>query len=250
MNNLRLTYFEMRGRAEAVRVLLHATQQAFEDCRVVTGDEWGELKPRLPFGGLPIFETGGVLLCESHAILRHLGKAFTPPTQDDLGGAHLDAAHNAIAAFQEDLWRFNWVEDYYDHLESYANETLEPRLKQLTNWLCRRRDGAPDWFGAEFSHVDCVAFCFLDEIDAFFPGVLAGFEELFALRLRVASLPGVSGYLESAERPIVFGMGRAGPKVDPRVLLPPEYRFLNPWSPPLDLAPFLRGQRRLTRECS
>jgi glutathione S-transferase len=247
MNHQRLTYFELRGRAEAIRVLLHATQVVFEDRRVVSPDEWGALKPELPFGGLPIFETGGVLVCESHAILRYLGKSLTPATLDDLGCAQLDAAHDAIATLQEDLWRFNWVEDYYNHLESYAEATLEPRLKKLSAWFCRKRECSADWFGAEFSHVDCVAFCFLDEIDAFFPGVLAGFEELVALRSRVASLPGVSEYLDSSARPIVFGMGRMGPKVDPRIPLPPAYKFQNPWSPPLDLVPFLRNQRRLIR---
>ena len=247
MSHSRLTYFELRGRAEAIRVLLHATQTEFEDRRVVEADEWGALKPELPFGGLPIFETGGVLVCESHAILRYLGKTLTPSTRNDLDCSQLDAAHDAIATFQEDLWRFNWVEDYYDHLESYAEATLEPRLRMLSTWFCRNRDGSPDWFGAKFSHVDCVAFSFLDEIDAFFPGVLAGFEELVALRSRVASLSGVSEYLGSSARPIVFGMGRMGPKVDPRIPVPPAYKFQNPWSPPLDLVPFLRNQRRLTK---
>jgi glutathione S-transferase len=247
MNPLRLSYFEMRGRAEAIRVLLHATGTAFEDHRVVSGDEWGDLKPQLPFGGLPVLETGGVVIPESHAILRYLGKTLAPATLGDLGYAELDAAQDAIATSQEDLWRFNWVDDYYDHLESYAEATLEPRLKMLSTWFCRNREGSPDWFGAEFSHVDCVAFCFLDEIDAFFPGVFAGFEELVALRSRVASLPGVSEYLDSSARPIVFGMGRMGPKVDPRIPIPTAYKFRNPWSPPLDLAPFLRNQRRLTR---
>ena len=142
------------------------------------------------------------------------------------------------------------MESYYDHLESYAKETLHPRLKRLESWFGRQRDGSPEWFGAEFSRVDCVAFCFLDEIDAFFPGVLAEFAELGGLRSRIASLPGVSDYLDSASRPIVFGMGSMGPKVDPRVPLPPKCEFPNPWTRPIDLTPILRGQRRLTSGCS
>ncbi len=250
MNRPRLTYFEMRGRAEAIRLLLHATQTAFKDHRVVAEDEWGELKPKLPFGGLPIYETDGVLVCESHTILRYLGRRLTPAMGDDLGFAELDSAHDAIAEAQEDLWRFNWVENYYDHLESYAKDTLHSRLTHLESWLGRRRGGSPEWFGSEFSHVDCVAFCFLDEVDAFFPVVLAGFEKLSCLRSRVASLPGVSDYLTSRSRPIVFGMGRMGPKVDPRVALPAPCEFANPWTQPIDLAPILRGQRRLTSRCS
>jgi glutathione S-transferase len=246
MNPPRLSYFEMRGRAEAIRILLHATGTAFEDHRVVSGDEWGDLQPQLPFGGLPVLETCGVVVCESHAILRYLGKTLAPATIGNLGHAELDAAHDAIASSQEDLWRFNWVENYYEHLESYAEATLQPRLERLAAWFGRTRAGSVEWFGSQFSHVDCVAFCYLDEIDAFFPGVLAEFEELAGLRSRVASLPGVAEYLASPARSMVFGMGRMGPKVDPRMTLPPDYKYLNPWSPPLDLAPILRNQRRLT----
>jgi glutathione S-transferase len=243
----RLTYFDMRGRAEAIRLFLHATQTGFEDHLVVSREEWAELKPRLPFGVLPVYETeSGGLLCESHAILRHLGRVLTPAGRDEPSSTELDAAHDALAEAQEDLWRFNWRRSYYDHLESYARETLEPRLRLLERWFTRTERRSEQWVGASFSHVDCVAFCYLDEIDAFFPGVLAGFPELASLRSRVAALPALSGYLHSADRPIVFGMGRMGPKVDPRVELPAGRTYANPWTDPLDLAQALRGQRRLT----
>jgi len=247
MNRPRLTYFEMRGRAEAIRLFLHATQTAFEDDRVVAADEWEALGPKLPFGGLPIYETDGALLCESHAILRYMGRKLGAATRNDLSQAELDSAHDAIAEAQEDLWRFNWVEDYYDHFESYARNTLHDRLVRLERWLSRNRADRAEWFGNHFSHVDCVAFCYLDEIDAFFPAVLAEFEALRGLHSRVASLPGVSDYLGSSARPLVFGMGRMGPKVDPRVALPAACEFANPWTEPIDLAPILRRQRRLTR---
>lgn len=249
MNRPRLSYFDMRGRAEAIRLFLHATQTKFEDRRVVSGEEWAALKPELPFGVLPILEAQGVLLCESHAILRHIGRTVTPATRDDRNSAELDIAHDAIAESQEDLWRFNWTEDYYDHLESYAKETLRPRLRRLEGWFTRTRHGSPKWFGEDFSRVDCVAFCYLDEVDAFFPGVLAEFVELVELRSRVASLAGVSDYLDSPARPIIFGMGRMGPKIDPRVTIPPECAFPNPWTKPIDLTQIMRRQRRLTSRC-
>jgi hypothetical protein len=36
----RLTYFDMRGRAEAIRLFLHATRTGFEDTRIVSRDTW------------------------------------------------------------------------------------------------------------------------------------------------------------------------------------------------------------------
>jgi glutathione S-transferase len=119
----KLLYFDMRGQAEAIRLFLHGSSTEFEDHRVASHDEWAALKPRLPFGALPIYEFETLRLCESHAILRHLGRASAVPN-DASGMADLDIAHDALADAQEDLWRFAWRPNYYDHLESYAAETL------------------------------------------------------------------------------------------------------------------------------
>lgn len=246
MKRPRLTYFDIRGRAEAIRLHLHATATDFDDHRVASADEWAALKPTLPFGALPTYEAPEGFLCESHAILRYLGQLVTPVAPNRFGRAELDSAHDAIAESQEDLWRFNWREDYYDHLESYAESTLSIRLDRLQACLARGSDTG-EWFGPRFTHVDCLAFCYLDEIDAFFPAVLAQFPELAEFFRRVASRPGISDYLNSDARPPVFGMGRMGPKVDPRVTIAPGSLFTNPWTKPIELTQIERAQRRLTR---
>ena len=99
--------------------------------------------------------------------------------------------------------------------------------------------------GEVFSYVDCVAYAYLDEVDAFFPAVLRQFSELANFHSRMASRPGISRYLASDERPIVFGMGSTGPKIDPRIPLSAGQTLATPWAPPLDLEAFLPNQRRL-----
>jgi hypothetical protein len=158
----------------------------------------------------------------------------------------LDIAHDFLAESQEDLWRFAWRPNYFDHLESYASETLRSRLERIMNWFARERQGSKVWFGHSFSHVDCVAFCFLDEVDAFFPALLAEFGPLSEHHRRVAARPEIARYIESNTRPIVFGMGCMGPKVDPRVSIKPGLVFRNPWAPPIDLEAVAGAQRRLT----
>src|SRR5512147_2158913 len=115
MTRPRLTYFDMRGRAEAIRLLLHASRTQFEDERIVSRGAWTALKPTLPFGVLPIYDSRGIRLCESQAILRHLGRHLPGAAADELRAAEIDAAQEAIAESQEDLWRFNWRKQYYDH---------------------------------------------------------------------------------------------------------------------------------------
>jgi glutathione S-transferase len=249
MTRSQLTYFDMRGRAEAIRLFLHASSIDFEDERVTTDEGWTALKPTLPFGSLPIYQSKHHRLCESHAILRHLGREVGM-NLDQRRMTDLDIAHDAFAEAQEDLWRFAWRPNYYDHLESYARDTLRPRLKKLGKWLDRERTDPNAWFGGAFSYVDCVAFCFLDEVDAFFPVVLDEFDSLAKLRRRVAADPKITDYMNSGRRPIVFGMGCMGPKVDSRMSREPGLRFANPWTAPIDIDAVVSSQRRLTAEAS
>lgn len=44
MSTYKLTYFDMRGRAECSRLLFTYAGVGFEDVRL-TGDQWGALKP-------------------------------------------------------------------------------------------------------------------------------------------------------------------------------------------------------------
>jgi hypothetical protein len=68
----RLTYFDMRGRAEAARLMLYELAGVdFEDCRVRTAGEWQTLKPSLPFGSLPMDEDQGVRIPKARHFQAH-----------------------------------------------------------------------------------------------------------------------------------------------------------------------------------
>jgi len=72
-----LTYFDLYGRAEAIRMLLTHAKIPFEDKRV-TGQVWQDLKAsgKCPNGQLPILEgksLNGLVMSQSIAILRFLG---------------------------------------------------------------------------------------------------------------------------------------------------------------------------------
>ncbi len=230
----RLTYFELRGRAEAIRLMHYEMEVGFDDYRIVDADEWETVKSVSPFGRLPLYESGALALCESHAILRHLARSSGWLGADEQRDALFDITQEALSEAQEDLWRFAWVKDYHQKTERYADETLRPRLRHLQKWLRRDARDGQYWVGEAPSHVDFLAFCYLDELDAFFPETLAEFPNLADFRSRIESLPRVAHYVATA-RPIVFGMGIKGPKIDPRVAIAPGTEFRNPWTQPIAL---------------
>jgi len=69
-------YFNSRGKAELIRVLLVAAEQKFEDIRIEK-DKWPEIKATTPTGVLPYVETpDGKVLVQSGAIARLLAKKY------------------------------------------------------------------------------------------------------------------------------------------------------------------------------
>merc|ERR1712130_460562 len=56
--DLRLTYFPARGRAEISRLILAHAGVKFDDIRL-TGEDFAKVKPLLPYGSMPILEYKG-----------------------------------------------------------------------------------------------------------------------------------------------------------------------------------------------
>ncbi|KAL2917217.1 hypothetical protein HK105_203282 [Polyrhizophydium stewartii] len=89
--SLKLTYFDLRARAEATRLALTIGGIPFEDHRVARS-EWPELKKKTPFGQLPVLTVDGkTQIAQSHGVLRYAGAlAGLYPTADALKAALVD----------------------------------------------------------------------------------------------------------------------------------------------------------------
>jgi len=86
----KLTYFDLPGRAEPIRIALTAAGVDFEDVRL-TFEEWPKLKSSTPVGNLPMLEVDGVKMGQSIAILNYAGKlAKIYPLDDHLLALQID----------------------------------------------------------------------------------------------------------------------------------------------------------------
>merc|ERR1712117_24207 len=75
MPNVKLTYFNLRGRGEPCRIMLAYGGIKYEDERIPPPwdptSTWASLKPTTPFGQLPVLNWDGVEICQSMAAEVH-----------------------------------------------------------------------------------------------------------------------------------------------------------------------------------
>jgi glutathione S-transferase len=75
--SIKLTYFDIEGAGEQIRLALALSGTKYEDERVQFPD-WGSLKPTTPFGQIPVITIDGAAMhAQSGAILRWIGRELS-----------------------------------------------------------------------------------------------------------------------------------------------------------------------------
>merc|ERR1711973_409203 len=78
MPNIKLTYFDLRARAEPCRLLLAYGGLKYEDERIPPpwdpASTWATVKPTTPFGQLPLLKWGDEVICQSMACARFVAR--------------------------------------------------------------------------------------------------------------------------------------------------------------------------------
>ncbi|XP_075785232.1 glutathione S-transferase P [Pelodiscus sinensis] len=199
-----ITYFPVRGRCEAIRMLLADQEQEWKE-DVVTMELWqkGELKKSCLFGQLPKFQDGNVTLYQSNAILRHLARSFGLYGKDQQEAAQLDMVNDGV----EDL-RLKYAQLIYQNYEKGKTayvEALPAQLRPFENLLSQNRSGQAFIVGDKISFADYNLVELLRNHLVLAPGCLASFPLLAAYAERVAARPHLHTYLQSTahrDRPI------------------------------------------------
>lgn len=99
-------YFDMKGIAEPIRLAFTIGGIKFEDHRIKRED-WAELKPKTPYGGLPLLEVDGKTYAQADAILKTAGRLtnlYPKGLLDQLKvDEYLGAAQDILSAIQPSL---------------------------------------------------------------------------------------------------------------------------------------------------
>ncbi|CAI8028451.1 Glutathione S-transferase 1 (Fragment) [Geodia barretti] len=191
MSQYKLTYFNGRGRAELIRLILAQAGVQYEDHRIA-GEEWPELKPTTPFGCLPILEVDGKTLGGSAPIAVFVAQRHGLAGANDFENAEIGGIMDYMfdlmlgfmtMHFEKDETRKAALKKKFE--EEDCPKKLAVLEKKVTNdgWL----------YGSKVTYVDLAFFNFSER----FPSeVLAKLPGLKGVIDKVGALPNIAKWVK------------------------------------------------------
>ncbi|XP_053562751.1 glutathione S-transferase Mu 4 [Bombina bombina] len=197
-----LGYWDIRGLAHAIRLLLEYTGTPYKEKRYVTGEapdydksQWLEEKEKLglDFPNLPYLLDGDVKLTQSNTILRYIAR------KHGLCGEESETTKNNVSLLENQAmdFRFGLVMIAYnpkfEELKGPYLEKLPAALARFSNFL-----GDRSWFaGEKITYVDFVMYDVLDQHKMLEPSCLQTFQNLQDFLARFEALPPIAAYIAS-----------------------------------------------------
>lgn len=197
---LKLGYWNIRGLAQPIRLLLEQSGASYEDIRYNYGpapgyarDEWLNVKFTLglDFPNCPYIIDGDVKLTQSIACLRYVGRKHGIVPKTEVEQARVDLVEQQIVDWkskQSDLFY-----GAYDKLKDDYKEGLTDKIELLSKFLGDRR-----WMaGDNLTYIDFFAYDWLDVNRLFSPGLMDTVPNLKGFVKRTEELPRISAYINS-----------------------------------------------------
>ncbi len=210
-----LLYFDIRGRAQPIRMLLSYLNVDFSD-RQVTMQEWESVRSTTPFKRMPVYTDADAEIPESFAIMNYLGRKY------DLCGH--SAAERIRCDVTTEAWRdygnrianvFGALSESEEARQRFLKEEQPVLLADLEKYYLENEARASYWAGDSLTICDFVAFHSIDGVMRQFPSLLGSYGALERFHEFFAALPGIQAYLESPRRPAALFYGPKG-KIYPR----------------------------------
>ena len=203
---LKLYYWDLRGRAENIRVLLKYLKVNYREINPSYG-EWPNLKKKFihegfSFPNLPMIDDRGFMLSESKAILTYLAQtrgdgSLAGKTPQDQ--AIIKQIEGVIDEVYNHLLQVAFTLSYKSKLQQAASDKLLRVVKRLQNHFADGRDYAVGYFTV----ADIMISGFYRFINNFYRSAkLKNPMEkkiLYYHTLRVSNLPGIKEYYASSE---------------------------------------------------
>jgi len=198
---LKLIYFNSRGRAEIVRVVLAQGQIDYEDFRFERAD-WPSLKKTMPFGQVPVLEVNGQKIAQSKAVARYAAKLAGLYGDSALEAAQIDSLVDGVEDATRTLLANMRLEEAEkkEKNDKYFREEFPTWAEYFEKYLKKADGGKAFFLGKKVSLADVTFFVAMERILKQRPDVLDSSPLLADLVKRVAALPRIAKWIK--ERPV------------------------------------------------
>jgi glutathione S-transferase len=208
-----LVYFDIRGRAESIRLLLAYARAPYVD-RGLGRADWPNQKKIVPLGQVPVLiersAEGERVIPQSQAILRHLARTFGLDGANEDERVRADIAAETVldlrAAWNRVAYNPGWLKDPAA-TEAHFRDVF-PRFRASLEGLLEESETRNAFYfaGPSPTFADFLAFDTLDSHREVVPSCLDGHGSLQRFLDDVRALPSIADYL-ARRRPSDFQQG-------------------------------------------
>ena len=144
MPNYQLTYFDMDGgRANPIRIAFHAAGIEFEDVRI-SFSEFMQARAGYRFNCVPVLRIDDVVVTQSNAMCRYVGKLANLYPENDLQAMYCDEAMGAIEDLLHHIVHTLGLEG--DELKAAREKLADGWIKVILKGLDELLERGGDYF--------------------------------------------------------------------------------------------------------
>jgi len=180
-----ITYFQTTGRSEPARLMMTLAGVEWENVFLQRGEEWEAVKPdtaRFPLHHVPTLAFDGKIICQSAAIYRYLANEHNFYGSSNYERALVDQICETIDEIFMDVAPtiFMSQDSAEKKKEIYTTVFHGPKGKARFDFFrsILKQSGKGFFVGNGFTLADVRFFCISEMVEAHFPEMLNGYEDL------------------------------------------------------------------------
>jgi len=219
-----LGYWDIRGLAQPIRLLLAYTETSYVDKLYGCGpppdfDRSSWLNEKftlgLDFPNLPYYVDGDIKMTQSLAIIRHVARKNNLVGETEAERVRVDMLEQQLNDDNKSFVMMNYGfggQDFATMKADYLKK-MPDTLNALSKFLGDRQFFA----GAKLTYVDFMAYEFIDKLTLFEKSIVSKYSNLVAFQARIEALPTVAKYIASdkfIKWPLNGDMAKWGSRLD------------------------------------
>ena len=209
-NKPTLTYFDIRGRAEPIRMVLSFLDIEFTDTQVTLA-QWGKTPLPTPFGRMPVYREGNLEIPETFAIMAYIGRKHSLCGVGELDRIRCDVTVEAWRDYGNRIANLFGAESTSGEArKNFLREDQPSLLADLETYYLQNESSSGYWAGDTITIGDFAAFHMIDGLAQQSASTLVNVPALLAFHEFFAAQPKIKRYLESPRRPAALFYGPEG----------------------------------------